>query len=46
LEEGPAVGRRTLEESNYRYAEDLRVDIQQVFHVPPNLTDPVRHAAM
>jgi hypothetical protein len=27
----------TLEESNEKYAEDLRVDIQQVFHVPPNL---------
>jgi hypothetical protein len=40
------VGRRTLEESNYKYVEDLGVDIQQVFHIPPNLIDPIRHAAM
>jgi hypothetical protein len=45
LEEGHADG-RTLEENNYKYAEDLGVDIQQVFHVPPNLIDPIRNATM
>jgi hypothetical protein len=44
LEKGHTDGGRTLEESNYKYAEDLRVDIQQVFHVPPNLIEPIRHA--
>jgi hypothetical protein len=43
LEEGHAGGGSTME-SNYKYAEDLRVDIQQVFHVPPNLVEPIRHA--
>jgi hypothetical protein len=38
LEEGHTDG-GTLEESNYKYAEDLGVDIQQVFHVPPNLVE-------
>jgi hypothetical protein len=33
-----------MEENDYKYAEDLRVDIQQVFHVPPNLVEPIRHA--
>jgi hypothetical protein len=32
LEEGHVGGGRTLEESNYKYAEDLRYDIQQVPH--------------
>jgi hypothetical protein len=45
LEEGPADERRTLEESYYKYAKDLEVDSQQVFHVPPNLVEPIRHAA-
>jgi hypothetical protein len=43
LEEGHANGGSTME-SNYKYAEDLRVDIQQVFHVPPNLVEPIKHA--
>jgi hypothetical protein len=43
LEEECAYG-GTLEESNDKYAEDLGVDIQQVFHVPPNLVEPIRHA--
>jgi hypothetical protein len=33
-----------LEENNYKYAKDPRVDIKQVFHVPPNLVEPIRHA--
>jgi hypothetical protein len=43
MEVGQADGGKTME-SNYKYAEDLRVDIQQVFHVPPNLVEPIRHA--
>jgi hypothetical protein len=31
-------------EENDKYAKDLGVDIQQVFHVPPNLIEPIRHA--
>jgi hypothetical protein len=42
LEEGHADGGRTME-SNYKYTEDLRVNIQQVFHVAPNLIEPIRH---
>jgi hypothetical protein len=43
LEEGHADGGRTME-SNYKYTKDLGVDIQQVFHIPPNLVEPIRHA--
>jgi hypothetical protein len=42
LEEGHVDGGRTME-SNCKYAEDLGVDIQQVFHIPPNLVEPIRH---
>jgi hypothetical protein len=38
LEEGHAGGGNTLEESHYKYAEDLRYDIQQV----PRPTQPHR----
>jgi hypothetical protein len=38
LEEGPTDGRRTTEENNYKYTEDLRDDIQQV----PHPTQPCR----
>jgi hypothetical protein len=38
LEEGHADGGRTME-SNYKYIKDLRVNIQQVCHVPPNLIE-------
>jgi hypothetical protein len=36
---GAHVEKLDLEESNYKYTEDLGVDIQQVFHVPPNLIE-------
>jgi hypothetical protein len=44
LEDGQANGGRTPKENNYMCAEDLEIDIQQVFHVPPNLIDPITHA--
>jgi hypothetical protein len=33
-----------LEENDYKYSNDLGVNIQQVFHIPPNLIDPITHA--
>jgi hypothetical protein len=46
LGKGHVDGGRTMEEYDYKCTEDLRVDIQQVFHVPPNLVEPIRHAKM
>jgi hypothetical protein len=46
LEGGHADGGRTMEEYDYKCTEDLGYDIQQVFHVPPNLIEPIRHATM
>jgi hypothetical protein len=44
LEKGHADGGRTMEEYDYNCTEDLRYDILQVFHVSPNLVEPIRHA--
>jgi hypothetical protein len=41
---GACEGQPDLEENDYKYAKDPRVDIQQVFHVTPNLIEPIRHA--
>jgi hypothetical protein len=40
---GACEGQTDLEEDDYKYVEDPGVDIQQVFHVPPNLVEPIRH---
>jgi hypothetical protein len=41
---GAREGQPDLEENDYRYTKDPGVDIQQVFHVSPNLVEPIRHA--
>jgi hypothetical protein len=33
-----------MEEYDYKCTEDLGYDFKQVFHVLPNLIEPIRHA--